>query len=106
MAKYLWHVNYTQEGAEGLLAEGGTGRREAVRQMLESVGGSLESFYYALGGDDLIVIGDLPDNISAAALSLKTAAGGAARSRTTVLLSPEDLDEASRRHVDYRTPGH
>ena len=105
MAKYLWHVTYTQEGAEGLLAEGGSGRREAVKEMLESVGGSLESFYYALGADDLVVIGELPDNVSAAALSLKTAVGGAARSRTTVLLSPEDLDEASRRHVEYRTPG-
>jgi uncharacterized protein with GYD domain len=106
MAKYLWHVSYTAEGAQGLLAEGGSGRREAVKQMLESVGGSLEAFYYALGADDLVVIGELPDNVSAAALSLKTAVGGAARSRTTVLLSPEDLDEASRRHVEYRTPGH
>ena len=106
MAKYLWHVSYTAEGAQGLLAEGGTGRREAVKQMLESVGGSLEAFYYALGADDLVVIGELPDNVSAAALSLQTAVGGGARSRTTVLLTPEDLDEASRRHVEYRTPGH
>ena len=105
MPKYLWQVAYTAEGAKGLLAEGGTGRREAVQQMLESVGGSLEAFYYALGADDLVVIGELPDNVSAAALSLQTAVGGGARSRTTVLLTPEDLDEASRRNVDYRTPG-
>lgn len=105
MAKYLWQVSYTTEGAKGLLEEGGSGRREAIREMLESVGGNLEAFYFALGSDDLVVIGELPDNVSAAALSLATAAGGAARSRTTALLTPEDIDEASRRHVEYRRPG-
>ncbi len=105
MPKYLWQVTYTVEGAKGLLEEGGSGRREAVREMLESVGGSLEVFYYALGSSDLVVVGELPDNVSAAALSLTTAVGGAARSTTTALLTPEDLDEASRRHVDYRRPG-
>jgi len=103
--KYLWQVAYTIEGAQGLLNEGGTGRRDAVKQMLESVGGSLEAFYFALGADDLVVIGELPDNVSAAALSLQTAVGGAARSRTTVLLSPDDLDEATHRSVEYRKPG-
>jgi uncharacterized protein with GYD domain len=105
MPKYLWQVAYTTEGAQGLLNEGGTGRRDAVKQMLESVGGSLEAFYFALGADDLVVIGELPDNVSAAALSLQTAVGGAARSRTTVLLSPDDLDEATHRSVEYRKPG-
>lgn len=105
MPKYLWQVNYSTDGVRGLVQEGGTGRREAVREMLESVGGSLEAFYYALGSDDLVVIGELPDNVAAAALSLTTSAGGAAHSRTTVLLTPEDIDEAARRHVEYRTPG-
>ena len=105
MAKYLWQVNYTIDGAKGLLEEGGSGRREAVKQMLESVGGSLEAFYFALGTDDLVVIGELPDNVSAAALSLQTVVGGAARSRTTVLLTPEEIDEAAHRSVEYRRPG-
>ncbi len=105
MPTYLWRVTYSHEGAAGLLAEGGTGRRAAVQEMLESVGGSLEAFYFALGSDDLVVIGSLPDNVAAAALSLKTAVGGAATSRTTVLLSAEDMDEASRREVEYRLPG-
>jgi uncharacterized protein with GYD domain len=106
MPKYLWQVTYTTEGAKGLAEEGGSGRREAVKEMLESVGGNLEAFYYALGTEDLVVIGELPDNVAAAALSLTTTAGGAARSRTTVLLTPEELDEAARRNVEYRTPGH
>jgi uncharacterized protein with GYD domain len=105
MPKYLWHVTYSSEGAGGLLAEGGTGRRAAVEEMLESVGGKLEAFYYMLGSEDLVVIGELPDNVSAAALSLRTSAGGAARSRTTLLLTAEDIDEASHRDVEYRPPG-
>jgi uncharacterized protein with GYD domain len=105
MPKYLWQVSYSVEGAQGLAKEGGTGRREAVRKMLESVGGSLEAFYYAFGSDDLVVIAELPDNVSAAALALRTATGGAARSRTTVLLTPEEIDEATRRDVEYRLPG-
>jgi len=105
MPKYLWQVSYTAEGAKGLAAEGGTGRRAAIQQMLDSVGGKLEAFYYAFGSDDLIVIADVPDNVSVAALSLRTATGGAARSRTTVLLTPEEVDEATRRNVEYRLPG-
>ena len=95
MPKYLWQVSYTPEGARGLAAEGGTGRRAAVE----------EAFYYAFGSEDLVVIADVPDNVSVAALSLRTAIGGAARSRTTVLLTPEEIDEASRRNVEYRLPG-
>jgi uncharacterized protein with GYD domain len=105
MPKYLWHVSYTAEGAAGLLAEGGTSRRTAIQEMLESVGGKLEAFYYTLGSDDLVVIAELPDNVAAAALSLQTARGGAARSHTTVLLSPEEIDEAVHRDVAYRPPG-
>lgn len=105
MPKYLWHVSYTAEGAEGLAAEGGTGRRAAVEEMLASVGGKLEAFYYAFGSDDLIVIADVPDNVSVAAISLRTATGGAARSRTTVLLTHEEIDEAVHRNLEYRLPG-
>jgi len=105
MPKYLWQVSYTAEGAKGLAAEGGTGRRAAVQEMLESVGGKLDAFYYAFGSDDLVVIADVPDNVSVAALSLRTAAAGAARSRTTVLLTPEEVDEAAKRTVEYRVPG-
>jgi len=105
MPKYLWQVNYTSEGAQGLAKEGGTGRRAAVEKMLESVGGRIEAFYYAFGPDDLVVIAELPDNVAAAALSLRTAEGGAARSHTVVLLTPEEIDEATQRNVEYRLPG-
>ena len=86
MPRFLWQVNYTSEGAKGLATEGGTTRREAIESMFESVGGRVEAFYYAFGDVDLIVIGELPDNATAAAFSLETAGSGAARSRATVLL--------------------
>jgi uncharacterized protein with GYD domain len=105
MALYLWRVSYTTAGAEGLLAQGGTARRAAIQKSLESLGGTLESFHYALGEDDAYLVGDLPDGTSAAALSLRVAAAGGARVRTVPLLTPEEMDEATKRGVSYSPPG-
>lgn len=105
MPKYLWKVSYTVDGVKGLLAEGGSARRDAIKSAVESVGGSVEACYYAFGADDLYVIGEVPDEVAAATLSLRTAATGAARSQTVALLTPEQIDEATRRDVDYRPPG-
>jgi uncharacterized protein with GYD domain len=105
MPKYLWQVSYTAEGARGLALEGGTRRRETIDAMFQEAGGSMEAFYYAFGSHDLIVIGDLPDNATAAAIALRTAGSGSARSRTTVLLAPEELDQAAQQNVEYRPSG-
>ncbi|MCQ4121203.1 GYD domain-containing protein [Rhodococcus tibetensis] len=105
MPKYLWQVTYSPEGAQGLLAEGGTARREAITRMVESIGGTVESCYFALGGRDLFVIGDVPDDVAAAALGIRTAASGAARSESVMLLTPEQIDDAVHREADYRAPG-
>ena len=104
MNRYLWQVRYTTEGARGLLAQGGTARRDAIVQMVESVGGQVESCFFAFGPDDLIVIGEVPDQVAAAALSVRTAASGGAVSRTVALLTPEQLDEATKLGVEYRPP--
>jgi uncharacterized protein with GYD domain len=69
MPKYLFEARYSPEGAIGLAKEGGTGRRDAVKKHLEDVGGKLESMYFPFGEVDCFVIVDLPDNVSAAALS-------------------------------------
>ncbi len=105
MPRYLWQVSYTTTGAKGLLSEGGTARRDAITAMVESVGGHVEVCYYAFGTTDLYVIGEVPDDVAAASLSLRTTVAGAARSQTVVLLTPEQLDEATRREVTYRPPG-
>lgn len=73
--------------------------------MVESIGGTVESCYFALGGRDLFVIGDVPDEVAAAALGIRTAASGAARSESVMLLTPEQIDDAVRREADYRAPG-
>ena len=105
MAKYMIAATYTPTGVQGLLKEGGTGRRDAVTKLVSGLGGELEGFYYAFGKDDVYVITDIPDNVSAAAIGLAVAASGAVTSRTTVLLTPEEVDEATKKSVDYRPPG-
>jgi uncharacterized protein with GYD domain len=105
MPRYLWQISYTTTGAKGLLSEGGTSRRNAITAMIESVGGHVEACYYAFGATDLYVIGEVPDEVAAASLSLRTAVTGAARSQTVALLTPEQIDEATRREVSYRPPG-
>jgi uncharacterized protein with GYD domain len=105
MAKYLFSGSYTEAGLQGLLKEGGSGRREATERLIKSLGGSLEAYYFAFGGQDFYLIADLPDNRAAAAGSLVAAASGAVRPVTTVLLTPEEIDEAVSRTVDYRPPG-
>ena len=105
MAKYLFRTKYTKAGLEGLLKDGGTSRREALRQTIEGVGGSLEGFYYAFGDDDLLLIAELADAATAAAVSLNLGAAGALEVSVTVLLDPETIDEASKKAVPYRVPG-
>jgi uncharacterized protein with GYD domain len=105
MAKYLVTVSYTEEGAKGLRKEGGTQREHVVRLAIEGLGGKLDALYFTLGHDDAIVIADLPDAVAVAALSLTVAASGAARCRTTPLLTPADMDKASSKNTAYRAPG-
>jgi uncharacterized protein with GYD domain len=105
MPKYLFQSRYTAEGASGLVREGGTSRQAAAQRAVESLGGHLESFYYAFGGIDAFIIADLPDHAAAVALNLAVAASGAITTETTVLLSPEEVDEATRRSATYRGPG-
>jgi uncharacterized protein with GYD domain len=105
MAKYLFEARYTVEGAKGLTREGGTGRRKAIMSMVESLGGKLESFYYAFGDVDAYVIVDLPDNISASAAALAVNQAGGASVKTVVLIPPEDIDKAGKKAADYRPPG-
>ena len=105
MAKYLIRASYTQEGLQGLLKDGGTKRRAVVEKMAKGLGGTLESFYYAFGEDDLVSIMDMPDNVTAAAASLMVTAAGGATTSITVLLTPEEVDQAAHKSVAYTAPG-
>jgi uncharacterized protein with GYD domain len=105
MAKYLFEARYTTEGAKGVGREGGCGRRAAVAKMAEGLGGKLESFYFAFGEVDAYVVVDFPDSVSAAAAALAINQTGAVGVKTAVLISPEDMDKAAKKSVEYRAPG-
>ena len=105
MPKYLVEASYTAEGVKGVQSAGGTSRRDAIAALAESVGGQLESFYFAFGERDVYTVVDLPDNESATAVALTVNASGAVNVRTTVLLTPEEVDAAAKRSVEYRAPG-
>jgi uncharacterized protein with GYD domain len=105
MPKFLVQGSYTTDGLQGVLAEGGTGRRAATQQAIEGLGGRLESFYFAFGSDDFIVIAEMPDQTSAAAIAMAANATGELHSKMVVLITPEELDAAARTTVNYRAPG-
>ena len=105
MAKYLFTGNYSSDGAKGLLSSSGTERKAQIGKLVSASGGTLECFYFAFGGDDIYAICDLPDAATAAALSLKVGASGAASVRTVVLLEPEVIDAACGNALEYVPPG-
>ena len=105
MPKYLIAANYVGDGVKGLLKEGGTSRRAAAEKAISSVGGKLEAFYYAFGDTDAYVIADLPDNAGMTALALTISGSGKVAVTTTVLLTPEELDQAVKKAPGYRAPG-
>jgi uncharacterized protein with GYD domain len=105
MPKYLFEVDYSTEGARGLLKEGGSKRRAAVEASVKSLGGRLEAFYFTYGVRDAITIVELPDGVSALALSLAVSASGSVSFKTTPLITPEEMDQAAKKTVGYRPPG-
>jgi uncharacterized protein with GYD domain len=105
MPKYLCQGAYTEQGLKGILKEGGSKRRAMVEQLVKEMGGKLDAFYFAFGGDDFHIILDLPSNVDMTAVALVANASGAVKSRISVLLTPEEVDLATKKKVDFRSPG-
>lgn len=105
MGHYLFRASYTREGLQGLLREGAAGRKQAIADLFASVGGKMDHMYWTFGDADVVVFGDLPDDATAAALSTRISASGAASVATTVLLTAADVDRAREIQVSYRPPG-
>jgi uncharacterized protein with GYD domain len=105
MAKFLVRANYTASGTKGLMKEGGSGRRAAVHKAVEALGGKVEAFYFAYGDNDTFVICDFPDAASGLAMVMAVNSSGAATCTTVPLITPEELDAASKKTVSYRAPG-
>jgi uncharacterized protein with GYD domain len=105
MPKYLITASYTAEGAKGLIKDGGSKRRQAAEAAFKSVGGRVEAFYFAFGESDAYLIVDATDNTSVAAASMAINASGAVQTKTVVLLTPEEIDQAAKSTPSYRPPG-
>lgn len=105
MPKYMVKGSFTQSGVQGIIKEGGTSRRETIGKMVEDLGGSLEGFYFGFGSTDVYFIAELPDAETATAISLAVGASGAVETETVVLITPEEMDAATKKSVDFRPPG-
>ena len=107
MARYLVQASYNRQGISALV-NNPQDRAAVIRQLVEGIGGRLETFDYAFGDYDVVTIVELPDNATMAALSMAVGAGGAVRDfKTTVLLSMSEAVEAMRKanSLEYRPPG-
>ena len=97
MPHYLQQVAYSREGWEALVANP-QNRIEAVRPVIEKLGGKIESAWFSFGDHDIVVITEMPDNVSVAAIAMAFAAGGACKSvQTTPLISPDEALQAARK---------
>jgi uncharacterized protein with GYD domain len=105
MPKFLVEATYTTEGFKGLAQDKASGRKAAIAQAIKKLGGKMEAMYFCLGENDLIIIADMPDHISVAALGSAACASGMVHTKTTVLLTVQEADEALSKPVTYRPPG-
>jgi uncharacterized protein with GYD domain len=105
MPKFLVHASYTAEGTKGLLKSSGSARRQAVEELMASLGGKLEAFYFTFGGADAILIVDLPDSEAMLSVGFTIRASGMIHSQTTMLIPIEEVDRAVKREVRWRPPG-
>jgi len=105
MPKFMISGSYTPEGLQGLHKEKASGRQVAVKELIASLGGKLDSIYYALGDTDVYVLCECPDAVNAAALSLAASATGLVRTKVTALMTVEEMDRALSMQPAYRAPG-
>src|SRR5258708_32466263 len=105
MAKYMYQASYTVEGVRGLLKETASGRRKAVEAAIVALGGKVECLYYTFGSDDVVLIMDMPDKITAAGLVMTGAARGMGRGRVTTLLTGGGAGQGLGVQAASRAPG-
>lgn len=106
MPHYLVQAAYTSE-AWAALVKKPQNRLDAVRPVIEKLGGKLEGGWLAFGEYDIVIVCQMPSNVSAAALAMAASAGGAVKTlRTTPLMTAEEGVEAMRKAAGggYRPP--
>ena len=105
MPKYLVQGSYLADGAKGLLKDGGSKRVEVVQAAVEALGGSIDCIYYTFGSDDVVGIFDVANDETAAAFSIAINSTGSVQIKTTRLLTPDQIDRATQKTVNYKSPG-
>lgn len=105
MPKFLLQSTYTADGLKGLINDGGTKRAEVVRKMIEDAGGRMESMHFAFAENDTYVLCELPDQKTAAGLAVAIGATGGLSVQVTPVLTPAEVDEATRTGATYTPPG-
>ncbi|HEY4361128.1 MAG TPA: GYD domain-containing protein [Bryobacteraceae bacterium] len=105
MPKFLVEATYSADGHKGLAKDKGSGRKAAITQAVKKLGGKLEAMYFCLGEFDVVLICEMPDHLSAMAIGNAACATGLARTKTTMLLTVAEADEALGKTVAYRAPG-
>ncbi|MCP3891337.1 MAG: GYD domain-containing protein [Desulfobulbaceae bacterium] len=105
MPKYLYHGSYTDKGLKGLMKDGGSKRMKVTKKAIESLGGRMEAYYFALGGSDFFIILEAPDNVRAITGSLVANASGTVKVNITALVSPEEVDLAVKQTMKWTPPG-
>ena len=93
MSKFMYSGSYTSEGVKGLLKEGGTARRDETIRIVESLGGTLESYYWSYGSIDFLAIMEFPDHTTVTGMALNIAASGKFEGIITPLITVEEMDE-------------
>lgn len=104
MPKYLSKVTFTAEAVQFLRQGKASVRQAETRKIFESIGGKLDGYYYVFGQDDVLVIGEFPDNVTAAAVSLLVNSLGPVRVTTTALITVEEMDQAIEKSASLKPP--
>lgn len=103
--KFLILASYSADGAKGVLKAGsGADRKKHTVNMVEGLGGKMESYYYTANCDAYVTC-ELPSAAAAAAIALAIKASGVGSVSTTLLLEAEEIDEAVKLDVNFRVPG-
>jgi len=105
MSKFLLRASYLADGVAELLRDGGNDRRAIIEGLIESVGGTVEAFYFGLGDGDVYAIADFPDNATAIAVSASVDASGAVDVTVVPVVTPEEVGEARQMAVATTPPG-
>ena len=105
MSRYMFIARYDSAGVKGVVSKGGTARASVIEKVAADLGGRMETFDFAFGEDDVYTLCELPDNKAAAPLAMAVNSTGLAHVRTVVLMSPADIDAATKQDVGYTPPG-